>query len=152
MKKTFIWIIIALASGAVLGKITFDKYENIDIQQVANINDKVYFLKYGTYKSEDEMHNKMKDFDRYIFIIKDNKYISYLGAAASKKNANKIKDLYKIKNINLEIEKIMVDNEEFISNLNEYEKLLDVAEDEKSLIIIENQIIACYERLVVDYE
>ena len=43
-------------------------------------------------------------------------------------------------------------NEEFIENLNEYEKLLKATDDYKSLLIIENQILSCYMNLVVDNE
>ena len=59
---------------------------------------------------------------------------------------------YKDKNINLTIVKINIENEEFIGNLNEYEKLLKATDDYKSILIIENQILSCYMNLVVDNE
>ena len=34
MKKTIIWVLFALLSGALLGKITFDRYEKIDTKNV----------------------------------------------------------------------------------------------------------------------
>ena len=48
--------------------------------------------------------------------------------------------------------KYIDENEEFIENLNEYEKLLKATDDYKSLLIIENQILSCYMNLVVDNE
>ena len=36
----------------------------------------------------------------------------------------------------------------FIQNLNEYEKLLSATDDEASLLIIERQILSCYESVV----
>ena len=42
------------------------------------------------------------------------------------------------------------DNEEFIQNLNEDEKLVSASLDEKSLLIIEKQILSCYEELMVN--
>lgn len=152
MKRTIIWTLIALASGAILGKVTFDRYENLEVQKTANMDDKIYMLKYGTYSSEDEMAEKLKKIDRYIYIEKDGKYSAYLGAAASSLSANKIVNLYVLKGIKLKKERVLIDNEEFIQNLNQYEKLLAATDDEKSLIIIEKQIMSLYEQTVVEDE
>ena len=46
------------------------------------------------------------------------------------------------------IKKVKIDNDEFIQNLNEYEKLLSATDDEASLLIIERQILSCYESVV----
>lgn len=152
MKKTFIWIILALASGALLGKFVFDRYEKIDTKSVISYDNYVYMLKYGSYDSLDDMSNKVTSVDRYVYIEKDGKVNAYIGISKTKDNANKIKTIYDNKNIKLTLEKIQIENEEFIQNLNEYEKLLEVAEDEKSLLIIEKQILSCYEDLVVNNE
>lgn len=152
MKRTIIWTLIALASGAILGKVTFDRYENLEVQKTVNIDDKIYMLKYGTYSSEDEMVEKLKKIDRYIYIEKDGKYSAYLGATASSLSADKIVNLYVLKGIKLKKERVLIDNEEFIQNLNQYEKLLAATDDEKSLIIIEKQIMSLYEQTVVEDE
>ena len=152
VKKTILWIIFALFSGAILGKITFDKYENLDVQKVINLNDKIYMIKYVTYSKEDEMAKELSDVERYIYIENDGKYSAYVGAAASKENAQKIVDIYASKKIKLTLEKVSINNDEFIQNLNEYEKLLSATQDENSLIIIEKQIMSCYEQTVVSDE
>lgn len=150
MKKTFIWVLIALLSGALLGKFTFDRYKNIDTMNVISYDKEIYMLKYGTYDSLDEMSNKITNVDRYIYIEKDNKVTAYVGIAKNLENANKIKDIYSAKNIKVTVVKETIDNEEFIQNLNEYEKLLEASDDEKSLLIIEKQILSCYEEVVVN--
>lgn len=150
MKKTFIWVLIALLSGALLGKFTFDRYKNIDTMNVISYDKEIYMLKYGTYDSLDDMSNKITNVDRYIYIEKDNKVTAYVGIAKNLENANKIKDIYSAKNIKVTVVKETIDNEEFIQNLNEYEKLLEASDDEKSLLIIEKQILSCYEEVVVN--
>ena len=150
MKKTIIWILLALISGALLGKFTFDRYENIDTKNVISYDNYVYMLKYGKYDNFDEMKDKVIDVDRYIYIENDDKVTAYVAIAKTKENINKIKNIYANKNINLEIVKEKIDNEEFIQNLNEYEKLLSASLDEKSLLIIEKQILSCYEELMVN--
>ncbi len=152
MKKTIVWIIFALVSGALLGKLTFDRYEKLDTQNVISYDNYVYLLKYGTYKTLDEMSNAITELDRYIYIEKNDKVDAYVAIAKTKENASKIKKIYDNKKIKVEISKEQIDNDVFIQNLNEYEKLLDATEDEKSLIIIENQILSCYESVVVEGE
>ena len=150
MKKTIIWVLLALISGALLGKFTFDRYENVDTKNVISYDNYVYMLKYGKYDNFDEMKDNVTDVDRYIYIENDDRLTAYVAIAKTKENINKIKNIYTNKNINLEIVKEKIDNEEFIQNLNEYEKLLSASFDEKSLLIIEKQILSCYEELMVN--
>lgn len=152
MKKYVLWTLFALISGALLGKITFDKYEKIDVKNTIKIDTNVYALKYKTYLSVEEMKDDITNIDRYIYIQKDDKVTAYVAISKDKENINKINDIYNVKNIFLTKEIININNDEFIQNLSEYEKLLSVAEDEKSLLIIENQILSCYEKLVVENE
>ena len=150
MKKTIIWVLLALISGALLGKFTFDRYENIDTKNVISYDNYIYMLKYGKYDNFDEMKDKVIDVDRYIYIENEDRLTAYIAIAKTKDNINKIKNIYKNKNINLKVVKEKIDNEEFIQNLNEYEKLLSASDDEKSLLIIEKQILSCYEEMLVN--
>lgn len=150
MKKTIIWVLLALISGALLGKFTFERYENVDTKNVISYDNYVYLLKYDKYNNFEEMKEKVTNVDKYIYIEKDDKVTAYVAIAKTKDNINKIKDIYNTKNINLEVTKEKIDNEEFIQNLNEYEKLLSASDDEKSLLIIEKQILSCYEELMVN--
>jgi hypothetical protein len=152
MKKTIIWVLIALVSGALLGKLTFDKYENIDLQNVISFNNEVYMLKYGTYSTVEEMQASVTKVERYVYIEKTGEVSAYVAISSTNKNINKIKDVYSSKGITLSVEKVTINNDAFIQNLNEYEKLLEVAEDENSLLMIQNQILSCYEDEVVKDE
>lgn len=148
MKKTIIWVLFALLSGALLGKITFDRYEKIDTKNVISYNNYVYMLKYGSYKTVDDMLGKITDIDRYIYITDENKTTAYISIAKTKENLGKIKKIYDAKKIKTTISKVKIDNDEFIQNLNEYEKLLSATDDSSSLLIIERQILSCYESVV----
>ena len=141
-----------MVSGAFLGKLTFDRYEKLDLQNVISYDNYVYLLKYGTYDSQDEMSDNVTNVDRYIYIEKENKVYAYVGITKKEETANKVKKIYDNKGIKLSVVKERIDNDEFIQNLNEYEKLLDATEDEDSLLIIEKQILSCYESVVVNGE
>lgn len=152
MKKTLIWVLVAIISGIALGRITFDKYQDIQVEKVISYNDKMYALYYGVYDSVEDMNKDMSSIERYIYINVNNKVYSYIAITEKKENIKKIKKIYDSKNIKTSIVKINIDNDEFIQNINEYEKLLDATEEESSLLIIENQILSCYEKLVVKDE
>ena len=152
MKKTFIWIFVALVSGAFLGKTTFDRYKKVDSINVISNNTNVYALRYGKYANLDEMQDDVTHVDRYIYIESKDDVSAYVALATTRDSINKIKKVYKDKNLNLTVSKVNIENEEFIENLNEYEKLLKATDDYKSLLIIENQILSCYMNLVVDNE
>lgn len=152
MKKTFIWVLFALLSGLILGRMTFSFYEKVDTKNVISYDNYVYLLKYGKYKDLDEMSNKITDFDRYVYLKKVDGYYAYVAISKTEDNINKIKKIYDSKNIKLKISREKIDNEEFIQNLNEYEKLLSATEEENSLLIIEKQIISCFEKMVMSDE
>lgn len=152
MKNTILWIFFAIISGVLLGKLTFDKYQKVDVQNVMKNDNEIYMLKYGVYSNEDEMYDDITGVDRYIYIQNGKDITAYVAITKTKQMAEKIKNIYQNKNFNVTIEKVIIDNNEFIQNLTEYEKLLVATEDEKSLLIIENQILSCYEQVVVDNE
>ena len=152
MKKTILWILLAGISGIILGRLTFNKYENLTVENTIKLDDGVYMLKYGTYDSFDLMINDMSSIERFVYIKENEKYKAYIAISKSMDNINKIKKIYDNKNNNLEIEQVNIDNNEFILNLDEYEKLLDACEDEKSILIVVNQILSCYEKLVSNDE
>ena len=109
-------------------------------------------IKYGTFYDEDEMFDNVKEVNRYIYINEGNKYDAYIAISKSYENISRILDIYKDKIKNLTIEKVNINNDEFIQNLDEYEKLLTAADTDDSLLIIENQILSCYEKLVLSNE
>ena len=152
MKKTILWILLAGISGIILGRLTFNKYENLTVENTIKLDDGVYMLKYGIYDSFDLMINDMSSIERFVYIKENEKYKAYIAISKSLDNINKIKKIYDNKNNNLEIEQVNIDNNEFILNLDEYEKLLDACEDEKSILIVVNQILSCYEKLVSNDE
>lgn len=152
VKKILIWIILAIILGYFLAKFTFKKYDDLNIKNMIKIDNSIYALKCGIYSNIDEMKSNLSSFGRYIYIKKNDKYNAYIAIAKTKKSCNKFLEIYKDDFKNLNVEKINIDNDEFIQNINEYEKLLNESNDKDALITIENQILSCYEKLVVKLE
>ena len=149
MKKIILSIFLAILLGAILGKITFDKYDQNNIRKVIKLDDNLYMLKYSSYKSYDDMVKGTYEFDRYVYIKKNNGYTVYTAISKTRENIDKINKLYDNKYI---VQKVNVSNDEFIQNLDEYEKLLTLANDKETIMVIENQILSCYEKMVVNNE
>ena len=149
MKKIVLCSILAIISGGILGKITFDRYDKLNVKTVIKLDKNVYMLKYDTYKNKEDMLNNTSNLERYIYIEKDNKFYVYVAVAKTMDSINKLKNIY---SGNLKVEKVNIKNDGFIQNLDEYEKLLKSTDDTDSLKVIENEILSCYEKWVVNNE
>lgn len=146
MKKIVLCSILAIISGGILGKITFDRYDKLNVNPVIKLDKNVYMLKYDTYKNKEDMLNNASNLERYIYIEKDNKFYVYVAVAKTMDSINKLKNIY---SDNLKVEKVNIKNDGFIQNLDEYEKLLKSTNDIDSLKVIESEILSCYEKWVV---
>lgn len=146
MKKIVLCSILAIISGGILGKITFDRYDKLNVNPVIKLDKNVYMLKYDTYKNKEDMLNNTSNLERYIYIEKDNKFYVYVAVAKTMDSINKLKNIY---SDNLKVEKVNIKNDGFIQNLDEYEKLLKSTNDIDSLKVIESEILSCYEKWVV---
>lgn len=150
MKKKILSILFACLIGLLFGKTIINKYDNSSVVAAKTFDNEVYAIYYGLYNSLKELDNNVKELDKYIYIEEGNKYYVYLAITKTRENAVKFKEIYKNLNNKVSIVKINIDNNEFILNLEEYEKLLNETTDENSLMIIENQILACYFDTVVN--
>ena len=150
MKKKVLSILFALIFGLLIGKTIIDKYDNNTVVAAKTFDSEVYAIYYGSYNSLKEVDSNVKELDKYIYIEEGNIYYVYLAITKTRQNAVKFKDIYKDLKTKVSIVKINIDNSEFILNLEEYEKLLNETNDKNSLIIIENQILACYLDTVVN--
>ena len=150
MKKKVLSILFAIIFGLLIGKGIINKYDNNSIVAAKTFDNEVYAILYGSYNSLKEVDENTRELDKYIYIEEGNLYYVYLALTKTKENAVKFKNIYKDLNNKVSIVKINIDNNEFILNLEEYEKLLNETTDKNSLIIIENQILACYLDTVVN--
>ena len=150
MKKKILSILFAIIIGLLIGKVIISKYDNNTIITAKTFDNEVYAIFYGSYNSLKEVDENTKEVDKYIYIEETNVYYVYLALTKSRENAIKFKDIYKHLSNKVSIVKINIDNNEFILNLEEYEKLLSETNDKNSLMIIENQILACYFDTVVN--
>ena len=124
------------------------QYENMPALAVSAQAENLYYIQRGVYSDLDNMKKNMQDFTQYIYNVENNQYYAYIGITTSKENALKIQNYYKSVGYDTFLKDKITDNEEFINILKQYDELLSKTEDNESIKVICNQVLAKYEELV----
>lgn len=145
MKMNFlISILCALLLGYLCATFIFKEYK--DSESVFGLSNTVYFLQYGVYTKQDSLDIKA---DKYIELEEDGKYYIYVGMTTSMDNAKKIQENYRKKGIELYIKECYVSNNEFVSELSQYDILLSSSKTEEEMNSILSTVLASYEEFVL---
>lgn len=138
MKKNFLVpLIISIVLGFISAQIVYTYYR----QNITSTSYNAYLVKVDGKDEKDEY---------YIFDEEDD--TSVVGITTNLLNANKIKKIYENKNEEVYIKPIVIDNIEFVSNLEQYDILIDEVKDEKNIISINDVILSSYKDLVLNTE
>ena len=145
MKFKFVFpLILAILIGFFSAKAVYGLY-NYKEEPINNS----YFLQQGVYKNLENVKSSTKDIENYIIEEKEDKYYVYVGITTKMENAKRIKKIYKDKGINLYIKEAMIDNEEFYSNLEQYDVLLSGVSKSDDVLSISKVILSSYEEMVL---
>ena len=147
MYKRFIFsLIIAIVSGALLGHTLFEKFKEEE-QTVFNYMSPIYFLREGVYDNLEYALASANKFDTKIIVKEKAKYYLYLAISKSEDNLASIKKIYNDKNLVVETKNI--NNESFLTALEQMENLFKKASSDEEKLTIEKVILANYEELVL---
>lgn len=135
---------VAIILGGICGKILYDKYE--DTSFVFNNEEMVYFLQEGVYSSLESLNRNTKDINK-IIIKEDDKYYAYVGISKSKDGIEKLNHIYKDKGYSTYQKEKLIDDESFLTNLTQYDILLDSAKTADDILTIQEVVLANYEEL-----
>lgn len=148
MYKKFIFsLIIAIASGTILGHTLFEKFKEEE-QTVFNYKTPVYFLREGVYDNLDYALENANKFATKIIVKDKAKYYLYLAISKNEDNLAMIKKIYN--NNNLVVETKNINNESFLTVLDQMENLLKKTANNEEKLTIEKVILANYEELVLN--
>lgn len=145
-KKFLLGVTIAILLGLFLGTTFYKQYEK---EQHLDNEYNSYLLQLGVYNSKEEMNKKVKNIDSYMVIERNNKYYVYLGISTKKKNAEKLKEAFNEQNIDVSIKKSVINNIEFMSNLEQFDILLDNATNNDDIMRVNEVILSSYEEMVM---
>ena len=146
MKKNF-WIplTIAIVLGFISAQIVYSTYRN----NLSSSSYNAYLLQIASFENVDSISSDMKDNADYLIVNENNMYNVYVGIITDLSNANKIKNIYEKKDIEVYIKPTVINNIEFVSNLEQYDLLISEVENEDNLISISDVVLSSYEEIVL---
>ena len=138
---------VAIISGGIIGIFLFSNYEKTS--NLFSDKKKLYFLEEGVYSTKNLLDYNTKNINPKLVVEKDGRYHLYVGITGNQKNISKIKKMYKNKGYSIYEKELEIDNLEFISNIEQFDILLDSANNESDISAIEEVVLSNYENLVM---
>lgn len=140
LKKRIVWILVIVLLAILSANWVYERYQKEVYEEDAG---NIYFLQQGVYTNTNSIQNIKAS---YITVKQDKKYYTYVGMSTSKENAQKIQKYYEKQNIPVYIKSVPVQNQEFLSELSQYDILIESSNDEELPNILET-VLATYEEI-----
>lgn len=146
MKKIILGILVVISLGVVMGRVMYQKVSDIYALSSDNI---IYFLQLGVYNNKKDIDNNTKGIDNKLIIKDKNNYYVYVGISKSKSNLEKISKIYNNLGYNLYLKEATNYNDTFLSNLENFDKMLKLAKTKDEILAINGVILSSYEEIVL---
>lgn len=150
MKKYTFPIVLSLIIGISMAFYIIKQYDSFDGTLVMGNTEIFYFVNSGSYNDKNSMDEAMSQFESYIYNVEDNMYYTYVGISTKKSNAEKIQLYFKNLGFDTLIKERNVSNSEFFNIVRRYDSILSKTDDNESIRVICNQVLAKYEEYVND--
>lgn len=151
MKKIIKSVIIPLLFAVVLGfygaKIVYG-FNRVK-KTISEISHNAYAIQYGVYKDPSTLEKTLSSLDDYVVSLEDDKYYVYLGFTTDYSNLSKIRDMYKNMGVDVYIREVLIKNEEFINNLEQFDVLLDNVNGTTDILAINSAILSSYDEMIL---
>ena len=145
-KKIILSVVFTMLLGIATAKVVYSKTISSDDKKS---NNTVYFLQLGVYTNKNSMQLDTKSIENKIVTQENDKYYVYVGISKSKKNLEKISKLYKNDGYSLYIKEMSVLNNEFLVNLEQFDKLIESAKTNEEINTINMVILSSYKEMVI---
>ena len=145
-KKIILSVVFTMLLGIATAKVVYSKTISSDDKKS---NNTVYFLQLGVYTNKNSMQLDTKSIENKIVTQENGKYYVYVGISKSKKNLEKVSKLYKNDGYSLYIKEMSVLYNEFLVNLEQFDKLIESAKTNEEINTINMVILSSYEEMVI---
>ena len=145
-KKIILSVVFTMLLGIATAKVVYSKTISSDDKKS---NNTVYFLQLGVYTNKNSMQLDTKSIENKIVTQENDKYYVYVGISKSKKNLEKVSKLYKNDGYSLYIKEMSVLDNEFLVNLEQFDKLIESAKTNEEINTINMVILSSYEEIVI---
>lgn len=150
MKKYFKAILVSLIIGFFLSYFFLTQYKDFKGITVSTEGDEYYFLSNGKYSSKEEMEQSGVNLENYVYRKDGINYYMYVGITKNKDNAEKMKNYYASKNINVEIKDFYISSNKFKEAIDNLDNILINSNDEVVITEIINQGLNKYEEIILN--
>ena len=152
--KIFIVISFTVLIGIFIGTYIYkaSNITNSEAKDVFNENVKIYLLQTGVYSTKESMEENSNDLSDYFYFKDKDGYHVIIGVVENKENIKKIGDSFKLRENNIYMKEVIVNNMEFLESLRQYDILVDSMTDSQGIINAEKQILSKYEELIINNE
>lgn len=149
MKKYLFSIFVALIVGFVMAKVFLEQYDSYQgIKFTSNSGEMVYFIKFNSYPSIQEMEKNTLSLTNYIYKKNVDVYDVYIGITNDYENLIKLNNYFSSLGYNTFTEEFLITNKEFLLELKNYDSILRSTEDTVVISSINSQILEKYEDLI----
>lgn len=148
MKKYLITIIISLVIGFFMSQFLLKQYNDYQGIKVYNEGELFYFMQYGIFDNSKEMDANTINLENYIYQINNDKYYVYVGISKNLEITNKVITYFKKMGYDIIIKEFYITNKEFSSEIDNYDKILNLTEDDIVIGEIMAQTLNSYEEVV----
>lgn len=149
MKKYMLTFLSALIIGFFLSEFFINQYNDYNGIKVSGTGEELYFIQYGVFSNLESMEENTISLESYVYNTQDNLYYVYVGITKKEENAKKIVDYYKNLGYNTIIKKYQITHEEFLNQIDNYDKVLELTDDSTAIASVINQVLIKYEEVVI---
>lgn len=146
MRKTIIVSLIFLGVGILMGAKIYNNKSTFE--NVFDEAETFYFLQEGIYSSKDIMEENTKKIKAKVVDYQNGKYYVYVGITKQDSLAKKIKSIYENENYQIYIKEMKLTNEEFSSNITQFDLLINSTNNKDEILTINEVVLANYEEII----
>ncbi len=148
MNKGFIVsAVVVMFLGVLSANILYKKTNGLEKSK----ND-TYLLELGTYDNKESLMSDTKDINDVLVLKENDKYQAIVGISKNKNNLEKISKLYINMGYNMFIRPTNISNKAFLTNLEQFDKLLKEAKRDDEVKTINSVILSSYEEFILNKE
>lgn len=136
----------AVLLGYFVGDYFFTDSKTQDVFQEAG---NVYLLQQGVYSTKEVMEENVALLDDYLYQEEDGKFYVYLGMTGKEENAIKLKEMFADQGISIYVKPSIVSNASFLTQLMQYDVLLNGCETAEAMDNVRKAILESYRENVM---
>lgn len=141
-------IICAVLLGYLCASFIFNQYGVNSL--VFHDNGNIYYLQCGAFTTQEESKKNIKGIEEKITVKEGEKYYSYIGMTTNSEIAKNIQKMYQERGIDIYIKNGYIENDDFISQLNQYDVLLEASKNIEEVNSVLKTVLATFDEIILN--